>query len=176
MLSQHPVRRHFDKTRAHAWGQCFPWGHTCKQVLYLPEQVVAETGAAEAVKPTPSVPMNTTARESLCTLRASARCRQIFRCPKREGEPRPRGLRRSPVRGIFSSLTSLAPSNGCIGNPEVGGSLTSTLRRHWLPQDRAIFSAESCSHFLRKACSRSLPQPPRCGCTVQQPRGSDRAS
>jgi hypothetical protein len=65
MLSQHPVRRHFDKTRAHAWGQRFPWGHTCKQVLYLPEQVVAEAGAAQAVKPIPSVPMNTIAKERL---------------------------------------------------------------------------------------------------------------
>jgi hypothetical protein len=36
--------------------------------LYLPEQVVADTGAAKAVKPMTSVPMNTIARESLRTI------------------------------------------------------------------------------------------------------------
>jgi hypothetical protein len=41
MLSQQPVRTHFENTRAHPGGQCSPWGHTRKQVLYLLKQVVA---------------------------------------------------------------------------------------------------------------------------------------
>ena len=50
------MRRHFDKTRARAWGQCFPRGHACRQVLYLPEQVAAEAGAEQVVDTPPAVP------------------------------------------------------------------------------------------------------------------------
>jgi hypothetical protein len=80
MLSQHPVRRRFDKTRAHAWGQYIPWGHTCRQVLYLPEQVVAAAGAAQAVKPMPSVPKNTIANERLRTMVLSSDLMQLSHC------------------------------------------------------------------------------------------------